>query len=107
VTERDGARAGTISFESLLERYDWKPIPGCPGRYILKGGISPVKPAALVGGDREIREREFTAAPDPVSFCLFPGGGLVSFRKKEGYIHTLCDAGGFERKMRKLKGNHF
>ena len=26
-----------LSFETVLARVPWRPIPGCPGRYVLRG----------------------------------------------------------------------
>ena len=84
--------------------YNWREIPACPGRYVLRGGISPVPPEKLLGDTVPVGEECFTNTPDPVFYCSFSGGGLISFKKPGGYIHTLCDSKGYERRMRKLKG---
>ena len=95
----------TDYFRSLMKRYQWRPIPGCAGRYILKGGVLLTGPPEdLLGDEIPVEEARFPGAVDPVFFARFSGGGLISFQKKDGYIHTLCDPGGMERKMKKFGG---
>ena len=94
---------GLSKFQELFSRYEWKEIRGCPGRYILKDGICNLPPALLVGKDIEIREECFAKAPDPVFYCRFSGGGLISYRKSNGYLHTLCTDEGMDHKMNDLR----
>ncbi len=90
-------------FNTLLHRYNWKPLPGCPGRYILRGGISHLEPEEIVGEAGKISIEDFPSVPDPVYYSFFTGGGLISYKKAEGFIHTLCDLEGMARKMGKLR----
>ena len=92
-------------FKQLLNRYNWKPIPGCPGRFILSGGISRTSPEQLLESPADLSEEIFRSVPDPVLYCFFEGGGLISYRKAGGYIHTLCDSDGMDRKMKLLKSS--
>lgn len=93
-------------FDELKAKYNWKPIRHCPGRYILSTGITHLSPEQLVGKALLITEETFQTAKDPVLYCHFEGGGLISYRKKEGYLHTLCDTDGMNRKMISLKGEN-
>ncbi len=90
-------------FDKLRAKYEWRPISGCPGRYILTKGVVPITPQQLMGIDAEVSEEVFDQAADPVSYCFFDGGGLISYRKKNGYLHTLCDSSGMERKLAMLR----
>lgn len=90
-------------FQILYQRYRWRPIPGCPGRYLLRGGLHPIPVEEFVGKEFPVFEENFANTPDPVSYCFFPGGGMISYRKPTGYIHTLCETEGMKRKMALLK----
>ena len=91
-------------FDELKARYAWRPISGCPGRYTFARGIVALTIRQLTDSSIEISEEEFQGAKDPVSWCHFSGGGLISYKKKEGYLHTLCDEKGMNRKMAILRG---
>jgi len=92
------------SFQEVLEKWDWKPMSRCPGRFILAGGISSVSFSELTGCDLPVKEYRVRLAPDPVFVCLLSEGGIISYRKEdEGYIHTLCDAASLERKLNQLE----
>jgi hypothetical protein len=64
----------------------------------------PLSIQQLLDSDIDVSEEVFEGATDPVSYCFFDGGGLISYRKKDGYLHTLCDAAGMNRKLAMLKG---
>ena len=93
-------------FEELKGKYTWRPISGCPGRYTFSKGVVTLTIQQLTGSSIEISEEVFQGVKDPVSYCHFNGGGLISYKKKEGYLHTLCDEEGMNRKMVMLKGKH-
>lgn len=91
---------------TLLASGEWAPIPGCPGRWRLRGPASPVGPAELLGVDpaRVARERS-PRARDEVLILPLLDGGLISYRRPDGaHVHTLGDAAGFARKLRQLRG---
>ena len=91
-------------FNELIAKYSWRPISGCPGRYTFAQGIVALTIQQLTDSSIEVSEEVFQGAKDPVSYCYFSGGGLISYKKKEGYLHTLCDIEGMNRKMAMLKG---
>lgn len=91
------------TFEDLEREHAWAPLRGCPGRYILRGGPSPIAPRDLLGEGAELRECRSPLAADPVIVARTEWGGLISYRKADGrYIHTLNTVEGFERKCRQL-----
>jgi len=86
----------------LLAAHAWRAIPGCPGRFVLRGGPQPLEPAALVG-EAPLRAFRVAAAPDQVLVAELPDGGLISYRRADGRcIHTLNTAEGFRRKLTQL-----
>ena len=74
----------------------------CPGRYILAGAPSTLKPYDILPG-AVIREYTVQSAPDTVLVARFDGGGIISYKKPGGlYLHTLNTSEGLERKLRQL-----
>ena len=91
-----------VSFADLFTRWPWRPIPNCPGRFVLS-------PREFAGPPNDLAvdttgSREFqTQAPDPVVVTPFEEGGLISYRKPDGgFLHTLNTAEGFRRKLEQL-----
>lgn len=101
-----------MTFAEAFGRLSWRPIPGCPGRYVLRGGLReetfPELAAASPPGSGEMTmrmtEHRSASAPDPVLVIRFEdGGGVISFRKPDGrHVHTLNTAEGFRRKLAML-----
>lgn len=92
-----------MTVRQLLERWQWRPIRNCPGRFVLVAGEKWIAPEALLGGDH--RPQSFTshAAKDPVIITPLEDGGLISYRHHDGtYVHTLNTAEGFARKLAQL-----
>ena len=90
-----------MSFASLKSMYEWKPIRNCPGRFVLQGGISSIAPEVFGGAPPRVFNN--TPLPDPVVVIPVMGGGIISYQKSANtYIHTLCDAEGFERKLNSM-----
>ncbi len=90
---------GRTTFEDLRGRFPWRPLRGCPGRYVLAGGASASSPAELFGA-LAFHETRSAHAPDRVIVAPVEGGGLISYAKQDGtFIHTLSDAAGFRRKL--------
>jgi len=87
-----------------MSRYDWKPIAGCPGGYTLAEGVVPLSVDELTEGTAAVSEERFEGATDAVCYCYFDGGGMISYKKPDGYLHTLCDAEAMARKLRSLRG---
>lgn len=90
-------------FKELLEKFEWTPIQGCPGRYLLAKGVIPDSIQELIGPDIVVTEEHARGARDPVCICHFSGGGMISYRKDSGYLHTLCSEEGMRRKLAMLK----
>lgn len=93
-----------ITFDFLRGKHDWLPIAGCPGRYTLAEGITPLSINDLTGMDRVVTEAVFAGARDLVFYCHFDGGGMISYKKPNGFLHTLCDEDGMRRKLAMLRG---
>lgn len=93
-----------MSFEYLFLRWNWRPIPGCPGRYSLSPDVFSGEPERLLDETCAVREFQSGKAPDPVSVATIDGGGLISYRKPDGrFIHTLNTPEGLKRKLRQLE----
>jgi len=92
-----------MTFAELKSNAAWRPIPHCPGRFVLSAGPSQVSPADLVAATAEVAEHVVSTAKDPVAVAPLDEGGLISYRKRDGtYIHTLNTREGFARKLRQL-----
>ena len=90
-------------FKEIRKRYDWRPIRGCPGRFVLEGGPSEITPEELTGKSLSADLTASSMGGDPVTVIAFEGGGVISYLKSDGrYIHTLCTKDGFRRKLRDL-----
>lgn len=91
-----------VTFEELRARFPWRPMQGCPGRYLLAGGPVASPPGDLFG-DLGFREARSAQAPDCVLVAAVRGGGIISYAKKNGtFVHTLGDGVGFARKLHAL-----
>ena len=92
-----------ITVDELMTRWTWKPIRGCPGRYILDAAPAALLLEDLLGSDVEVSTFQVAAARDTVVVVLMDRGGLISYRRTDGtYLHTLNTAEGFERKLSAL-----
>lgn len=104
-------RAGTaaVSVEGVLSAWDWRELPGCPGRRVLRGAPRVLCPMDLTAGARVVvRGHAVEAAPDVVLVTWLPGGGLISYLRGEDatYVHTLNNPEGFRRKLSQLGIDH-
>jgi hypothetical protein len=92
-----------MTFNQLLESWDWKPIRNCPGRLILSGMQDNLSPEQLLGEPREVGVYQVDAAKDTVLVVTLDEGGLISYKKPDGsFVHTLNTPEGFRRKLRQL-----
>ena len=90
------------TFSQLHAEWPWRPIPNCPGRFVLATGPSRVAPELLAPGAAFVEHR-VAGAPDPFVVARFADGGLISYRKPDGtYVHTLNDRDGLQRKLAQL-----
>ena len=91
-----------MTFAALFDRWAWRPIPNCPGRYALAAGPVATPPEEIVAGANG-SEHASAAARDPVIVTPFEDGGLISYRKADGmFLHTLNTREGLERKLAQL-----
>ena len=98
-----GNRSRAVTFAALVDRFAWRPIPNCPGRYVLTGGPIAMPPEEIVPDSSARSEHVIPATRDPVIVTSFDDGGLISYRKGTGmFLHTLNTRQGFERKLRQL-----
>ena len=93
-----------LQFDIIKEKYLWRAIRGCPGRFILPGGPTETSIDELLEQKVAVRIYHTSSLPDPVLVVSFPdGGGIISYKKAEsGFIHTLNTKEGFERKLATL-----
>jgi hypothetical protein len=91
------------SFVAIKNRWRWRPIPHCPGRFLFSAGLTPIPPAEIISRNAYVTEHTVPAAHDVVVVAAFEDGGLISFRKRDGtYLHTLNSPEGFARKLQQL-----
>ena len=92
-----------MNFVELKSKWNWKPIPGCPGRYLLSDVDQTLSPEDLLGHEVKLGEFRSDKARDAVVVARFGDGGLISYKRVDGtYLHTLNTAAGLERKLKQL-----
>ena len=90
-----------MTFAALMAERPWKPIRGCPGRYVLPPTEETL--AHILGADVSAREYQRPTARDPIVVAPVDGGGIISYRRADGrYVHTLNTPEGFSRKLQQL-----
>jgi len=93
-----------VTFLSALKVGDWKPIPDCPGRYVLWGVSPTLGIDEIIGQVIQIRKFHSPLARDEVFVACIEGGGWISYRQSKGnWVHTLCNDDGFRRKLEQLQ----
>ena len=92
------------TIEGLIQAWNGRPIAGCPGRFVLRGGASGLRPEALVPSAGAASRFQVAGAPDEVFVVPLAGGeGLISYAKPDGsFVHTANTADGFARKLAAL-----
>lgn len=84
----------------LMTTRNWRPIPNCPGRYVLAEGVSAESPQQLAATAVAAIRHVVSRARDPLWVIAFDEGGLISYERGDGrWLHTLNDADGFTRKL--------
>jgi hypothetical protein len=92
-----------ISFEKIKNKYKWKPIFGCPGRYILMNVCNILTPLEILDENLHLNEFDFESVKDKILIVKIENGALISYKKNNGtYVHTLNDEDGFARKLKML-----
>lgn len=89
-----------VSYALLQRTRSWRPIPGCPGRSVLRGQ-DPELDRWMEQHGQPLPE---ATCPDPVFLWRLAGGGAVlSYRKAaDRWVHTLNDDAGWRRKCASL-----
>ena len=92
------------TFQKIFEKWNWKPIQNCPGRYIFSAGVSDLTVSDIAASRSPVLEYASQAVPDKFLVMKFDdGGGIISYRKSAGcFLHTLNDADGLARKLSQL-----
>lgn len=96
--------APAMTFDELIQAWEWRPIPNCPGRYRLTAEPPYPTVADLIGRDVEVQRFTVPEARDEVLVVRFTdGAGLISYRRPDGsVVHTLNTVEGFQRKRTQL-----
>jgi hypothetical protein len=90
-------------FHLLKQKYSWRPIYGCPGRYLLKNSNPDLTIEELVGEPLHIQTFQSANATDPVLIVRIKNGGIISYKKQnQTYVHTLNTDEGFIKKIKIL-----
>jgi hypothetical protein len=92
-----------MTFRELEEKWRWKPIRRCPGRYVLADVPSCLPLEELI--DVGTRSFEFIVdtARDKVIVVPLDQGGLITYKRADGTcLHTLNDSDGLSRKLKDL-----
>jgi hypothetical protein len=92
------------TFGEVRARWNWQAIPGCPGRYVLRGATRTLSVEEIAGETVLVREFQVAGTPDGVLVTQLDGGGLISFRKANGVVvHTLNTPEGLARRLARLE----
>ena len=91
------------SVAELEARFGSRPIPGCPGRAILRAP-SDLDLEALLDPSVVIQTYDtLPTARHVVHLALVRDGGIISFERPDGsWVHTLNTPEGFRRRLAKL-----
>ena len=91
-----------LSCPALLSVWPWEPIPGCPGRFVLRSDTA-ISVEHLLG-PQTATMFDSPHARDRIAVVAFEdGGGLLSYCRADGtQHHTLNTAEGLQRKLRQL-----
>ncbi|RMG56335.1 MAG: hypothetical protein D6723_00530 [Acidobacteria bacterium] len=92
-----------MTFDELMKRWTWQPLPRCPGRYKLVGVDRFTSLSQLLGSGVPIYRFRVAAARDLVLVAALDRGGLISYQRADGsFVHTLNTPEGFARKLAQL-----
>ena len=92
------------TFEQVFDKWNWKEIRHCPGRFIFARGRSRLTCEEIIGIEIKIYKFKSEKVVDEILVARFAtGGGLVSYVKEEHqFLHTLNNEDGFTRKLHQL-----
>ncbi len=91
------------TFQELWDRWPWRPIRNCPGRFVLPWMDKSIPLGTLLGYSCVPLTFSSHVAQDPVLVVLLEEGGLISYQQiDDRVIHTLNTPEGFSRKIHQL-----
>lgn len=89
--------------KELHGRWQWRPIPNCPGRFVLVNEDRCLSFETLLGRHATVQEFTSHKAKDRVLVVPLEEGGLISYARRDGsLVHTLNTREGFARKLADL-----
>ena len=92
-----------MTVQELLAGHKWRPIPNCPGRFVLDKPEPTLTPRELAEVDCVPMEYLVRPAKDVVLVLPLDGGGLITYRRADGtYFHKLNTEFGFDSKLAQL-----
>jgi hypothetical protein len=93
----------TVTVQALLDRWPWKPLRNCPGRFVLVTEDKFMSLTTLLEPGHYAQTFISAAANDPVIVVPLEDGGLISYaRPDRSFVHTLNTSEGFARKLSQL-----
>ena len=91
------------TLSEVLEKFDGRQIPRCPGRYVLRGIDSSQGPTSVVSAHGVVTEHLVAKAQDRVVVTRFEEWGLISYARADGsWLHTANTPEGLRRKLADL-----
>ena len=79
-----------MTVDEMLAALEWKPIPNCPGRYVLVKPERSLAPEQLAQVSHSPMKFRVEGARDAVWVLFLEGGGMISYQRQDGsYHHTL------------------
>jgi hypothetical protein len=95
----------STTFEQAFDKWNWKEIRNCPGRFIFARGRSRLTCGEITGIEIKIYKFKSEQVVDEILVArVDTGGGLVSYVKEDcQFLHTLNNEDGFTRKLRQLE----
>jgi hypothetical protein len=93
-----------MTFDTIQQRGDWRPIRYCPGRFVLRGAPALLSVVDLIGEAVRVQRFQSSKARDTVFVACLANGGIISYQQSAGtWVHTLCTMEGFKRKLHQLE----
>ncbi len=91
------------SFAEVFDKYPWREIRNCPGRYCAKEIPPECSVSDLLGEPVDEHLESSAHAKDAVIITPIENSGVISFKRRDGsYLHTLNTPEGFARKRADL-----
>ena len=102
-----------LLFDRFFAAFVWRPIRNCPGRLVVSRALDSTAPADVVAivlgpspddGARVLAQVVERTGRDGLVLTRFTdgSGGLLTYVKSGGFVHTLNTADGWARKLNAL-----